>query len=371
MLKIVWIPCLVIMGSTATKRVIDKVKFLILFFSILTFVCVSNCTEFKNDTGENNQFQYLISIQFFNDISFASDLQQRAKNQIGSLPDFPPGSEDDTDAKINLGNKLFRDINLSANQIQACVTCHPIDGRSAGMDRQSTPRGTFGQLGKRNTPTILNVGYSSVLFWDGRRNSLYDQAIDPFINPIEMSLSSESELIQKIQNDPSYSEYFVRAFPSNPNISLHNVRLSLASFERSLISKSKFDDFVMGNLLIFNRQELEGLNIFLEVGCTNCHSGYMLGGNNLSKLESSFLYNPNDFGKFEITGNSNDRYLFKIPSLRNVTLTQPYFHDGSVTSLRVTIERMNEYKLNRRLSSSEIDLLIVFLKTLSDKTKSN
>ncbi|MCW7460474.1 cytochrome-c peroxidase [Leptospira limi] len=313
----------------------------------------------------------MISIQFFNDIAFASELQQRAKIQIGSLPNSPPGSEDDTEAKIKLGNKLFRDINLSANQIQACVTCHPIDGRSAGMDRQTTPRGTFGQQGKRNTPTIFNVGFNSVLFWDGRRNSLYDQAIDPFINPLEMSLSSESELIQKIQNDPSYSHYFVSAYPENPNINIHNVRLSLSAFERSLVSKSKFDDFVMGNLLIFNRQELEGLNIFLEVGCTNCHSGYLLGGNNLSKLQSAILYNPNDFGRFEVTDDSNDRYLFKIPSLRNVTLTQPYFHDGSVTSLKETIERMNEYNLNRRLASSEMDLLIVFLKTLSDKTKSN
>ncbi|TGM34887.1 cytochrome-c peroxidase [Leptospira levettii] len=359
------------MGSVVAKRVNDALNFLIHFFLTLTFVCFYNCKEFKNSNNENYQFQHLISIQFINDISFASDLQQRAKNQLGSLPNSPPGSEDDTEAKIKLGNKLFRDINLSANQIQACVTCHLIDGRSAGMDRQTTPRGTFGQLGKRNTPTIFNVGYNSVLFWDGRRNSLYDQAIDPFINPMEMSLSSESELIQKIQNDPSYSEYFANAFPSNPNINLHNVKLSISAFERSLVSKSKFDDFVLGNLLIFNRQELDGLNIFLDVGCTNCHSGYLLGGNHLSKLESVSLYNPNDFGKFEVTGDSNDRYVFKIPSLRNVTLTQPYFHDGSVTSLKETIGRMNEFKLNRRLTSSEIDLLIVFLKTLSDKTKSN
>ncbi|XDD45885.1 cytochrome-c peroxidase [Leptospira sp. WS39.C2] len=295
----------------------------------------------------------------------------KAKNQIGGLPDQSPNSENDTITMIQLGNKLFRDINLSSNQIQACITCHPLDGRSAGMDRQQTSRGTFGQLGRRNTPTILNIGFSNIIFWDGRRNSLYDQAIDPFVNPLEMSLPSESELLQRIQNDTSYLSFFSNAFPSDPTINLHNIRLSISAFEKSLVSKSKYDDFVMGNLQILNRQELEGLNIFLDVGCNKCHSGSLLGGNTFSKLESTSLYNSTDLGKFEVSGDPNDQYIFKVPSLRNVALTQPYFHDGSVRTLKESIERMREYKLNRYISDSEIDLLVSFLKTLSDKTKSN
>lgn len=330
-----------------------------------------HCENTKKQNSQNNQLTNILSLQIANDLSYAMNLQSLTKIQIGSMPDHSPGSENDTQPMINLGNKLFRDKNLSSNQIQACITCHPLDGRSAGMDRQSTSRGTFGQLGRRNTPTILNIGFSSIIFWDGRRSNLYDQAIDPFVNPLEMSLTSESELIQRIQNDTSYAVFFSNAFPEDPNINLHNVRIAISAFERSLVSKSRFDDFVNGNLLALNRQELDGLNLFIDIGCLNCHSGFSMGGNNFAKLESPSLYNPNDFGKFEVSGNTNDRYVFKIPSLRNVSLTPPYFHDGSVSTLKEAVERMNAYKLNRNLRSSEIEILIAFLKTLSDKTKSN
>lgn len=344
---------------------ITTALFLSQYFALISCQNVSFTNEKKD-----HQSLFISSFVFL-EMSYALETYTKAKEQIGSLPEITPGSENDTVPLIQLGNKIFRDINLSANRIQACVTCHPLDGRSAGMDRQSTSRGTFGQLGKRNTPTIFNIGFSSVLFWDGRRNTLYEQAIDPFVNPLEMSLSSESELITRLQNDSSYQNFFSEAFPDNSNIDIHKVRLAISAFERSLIAISRFDEFVNGDLYRLNQQELNGLNLFLELGCNHCHSGRTLGGNSFSKLESPDLYNPNDLGRFEVTGNPNDRYVFKVPSLRNVFLTNPYFHDGSVTSLKESILRMNSYKLNRSVKDSEIEPLIAFLKTLSDRTKTN
>ncbi|EOQ96611.1 di-heme cytochrome C peroxidase [Leptospira wolbachii serovar Codice str. CDC] len=239
------------------------------------------------------------------------------------------------------------------------------------MDRQSTSRGTFGQIGKRNTPTILNVGFLPIIFWDGRRDTLYNQAIDPFINPLEMSLPSEAELLSRIQNDSSYTSFFANAFPESPSPSIHSIRLTLAAFERSLISKSKFDDFIEFNVQALNKAELDGLKIFLDVGCNRCHNQNLLGGSQFSQLDTVYQYNPNDLGRSEFTGNAEDNFFFKVPPLRNVALTPPYFHDGSVPTLKEAVRRMNYYKLNRTMIDSEIDLVTSFLKSLSDKTKAN
>ncbi|WP_244241538.1 cytochrome-c peroxidase [Leptospira perdikensis] len=312
-----------------------------------------------------------ITLSLISNYSYITDLQRSAKEKIGILPNSAPGAESDNQALISLGNKLFRDNKLSSNHVQSCLTCHPIDGNAAGMDRQSTSRGTFGQLGKRNTPTILNVGFLPIIFWDGRRNTLYEQAIDPFVNPLEMSLSSETELLTRIQNDSSYNSFFANAFPESPTPSIHAIRLGLVAFERSLVSKSRFDEFLESNVLALKTDELSGLKIFLDVGCTNCHSQNLLGGSQFAKLDTTHSYNTNDLGRSEFTGNATDHFFFKVPPLRNVTLTAPYFHDGSVSTIKEAVRRMNLYNLNRSISDSEIDLLVSFLKTLSDKTKTN
>ncbi|WP_244288409.1 cytochrome-c peroxidase [Leptospira congkakensis] len=303
--------------------------------------------------------------------SYASELQTSAREKIGILPNSVPGSESDNATLISLGNKLFRDNKLSSNHVQSCLTCHPIDGNAAGMDRQSTSRGTFGQQGKRNTPTILNVGFLPIIFWDGRRSTLYEQAIDPFVNPLEMSLPSETELLTRIQNDSSYTSFFANAFPESPAPSIHSIRLGLVAFERSLVSKSRFDDFLESNVFALKAEELEGLKIFLDVGCTNCHKQNLLGGSQFTKLDTVHSYNTNDLGRFEFTNNPEDKFFFKVPPLRNVTLTAPYFHDGSVSTIKEAVRRMNHYNLNRIINDSEIDLLVSFLRTLSDKTKTN
>ncbi|XDD53679.1 cytochrome-c peroxidase [Leptospira sp. WS4.C2] len=338
-----------------------------LIFQIILVSCILNDAKNNNKNLINN----LIVSNFVSNYVYASELQTIVREKIGILPNSVPGSEPDTSAQISLGNKLFRDNQLSSNHVQSCLTCHPIDGNAAGMDRQSTSRGTFGQLGRRNTPTILNVGFLPVIFWDGRRDTLYNQAIDPFINPLEMSLPSEAELLLRIQNDSTYAPFFANAFPNSPTPSIHTIRLALVAFERSLVSKSRFDDFIESNVPSLNKDELDGLKIFLDVGCTNCHSQSLLGGSQFSKLDNVYPYNSNDMGRSEFTGNPEDNYFFKVPPLRNVALTAPYFHDGSVPTLKEAVRRMNHYKLNRTINDSEIDLMISFLKSLSDKTKTN
>ncbi|EMJ88699.1 di-heme cytochrome C peroxidase [Leptospira meyeri serovar Semaranga str. Veldrot Semarang 173] len=350
------------------KQIRDKSNFLIFFILHITLI---SCKFQSQTNSQKDSIINLFLIDLLSNQLSATELQGVVRKKIGILPNFIPGSESDSTEKIALGNKLFRDNKLSSNHVQSCLTCHPLDGNAAGMDRQSTSRGTFGQIGKRNTPTILNVGFLPFLFWDGRRDTLYNQAIDPFINPLEMSLPSDTELLTRIQNDPSYTSFFANAFPESPSPSIHSIRLALVAFERSLVSKSRFDDFVESNVRALENYEIEGLRIFLDVGCNNCHTKNLLGGSQFSKLDSKYSYNPNDFGRSEFTGNPADNFYFKVPPLRNVALTPPYFHDGSVPSLKEAVRRMNQYNLNRTINDSEIELIVSFLKSLSDKTKIN
>lgn len=289
----------------------NQLKFNLLIFSILHLIFI-NCNFYQIEQKPDKFIRNLIVLNFASDYIYAAELQTLAREKIGILPDSVPGSERDTAAKLALGNKLFRDNKLSSNHVQSCITCHPIDGTAAGMDRQSTSRGTFGQIGKRNTPTILNVGFLPIIFWDGRRDTLYNQAIDPFINPLEMSLPSEAELLSRIQNDSSYTSFFANAFPESPSPSIHSIRLTLAAFERSLISKSKFDDFIEFNVQALNKAELDGLKIFLDVGCNRCHNQNLLGGSQFSQLDTVYQYNPNDLGRSEFTGNAEDNFFLKF-----------------------------------------------------------
>ncbi|TGN13218.1 cytochrome-c peroxidase [Leptospira ilyithenensis] len=341
-------------------------------FLSLTLVCLfSACnpdpTRSKNQGNDSTN----LLIAYLHQLPGGAEIQAEAKAKIGLLPANTPGSESDTQAQITLGNKIFRDNTLSLNHVQSCHTCHPLNGNSAGMDGQSTSRGTFGQEGRRNAPTILNVGYLPIIFWDGRKQSLFDQAVAPFLDSLEMALPSEAELLLRLQNNSDYASLFQSAFPDSPAISIDSLRKAISAFERSLISKSRFDDFIEWDLRALNNEEKQGLKTFLDLGCTNCHNGYLLGGTQFKKLDSFYSYNPSDLGRFEFTGNQDDKSFFKVPPLRNVTLTAPYFHDGSVRTLKEAVTRMNQYEMSRPMTDLEIDSIVTFLKSLSDKTKSN
>ncbi|TGL62290.1 cytochrome-c peroxidase [Leptospira ognonensis] len=299
------------------------------------------------------------------------DLQEEAKTKIGSLPLISPGSEMDTPAMIRLGEKIFRDNSLSLNSVQSCSTCHLLSGNNVGTDGQPTSLGTFGQMGRRNTPSIFNVGFLNTIFWDGRKSSLLDQALLPFVDQSEMALASSDDLLARLNAKSEYANLFSSAYPLDPAIQLNSVKSSLSAFERTLVSKSRFDDFVNGNPYAITLAEKEGLRLFLDLNCMNCHAGPMLGGNKFVKLDTKYNYNPKDLGRFEFTGIETDKYFFRTPSLRNVALTAPYFHDGSVRSIEEAVRRMNEYEAPRPISEAEVTSLVTFLRSLSDKTKTS
>ncbi|TGN17312.1 cytochrome-c peroxidase [Leptospira idonii] len=338
------------------------------FFCSFIFSFLFCAPDFSSSQNKEQSLQKTLGAFLLAD---GWDVLEETKSKIGALPARSPGSESDTEATVNLGRKIFSDRNLSLNQIQSCTTCHILDGRQAGTDGQSVSRGTFGQIGRRNAPSILNVGYLKVLFWDGRKSSLEEQAVVPFLDPLEMALPSEAELLNRLNADSQYADLFKAAFPGSPSVSIASLRIALSAFQRTLITPSRFDDFANGNINALNYYEKRGLRTFLNLGCTNCHEGYMLGGSQFKKLDTVYSYNPNDQGRYEFTGKDEDKKFFRVPSLRNVTLTAPYFHDGSVRNLEAAIARMNHYEAPREISASEITEMISFLKSLSDKNREN
>ncbi len=339
------------------------------FFFLLILIFLFQCkvdNPLNAEKKSNNE--EILSLTF---ILAGFDLQEEARNKIGLLSQVVPGSENDTREQIVLGEKIFRDTSLSLNSVQSCSTCHLLNGRNVGTDGQATSLGTFGQSGKRNTPSIFNVGYLKTIFWDGRKSTLSEQALLPFVDASEMALGSTSDLLDRLNAKTEYASLFSAAFPKNPTIQLTNVNDAITAFERSLVSKTRFDDFIGGNPFAITLQEKEGLRLFLNLNCINCHDGPMLGGKKFVKLDSKYNYNKNDLGRFEFTGVEADKYFFRTPSLRNVEITPPYFHDGSVRTLEEAIRRMNEYEAPRTITEAEIASLATFLKSLSDKSKVN
>jgi cytochrome c peroxidase len=297
----------------------------------------------------------------------ASGLRDRAKEFFEPLPAQMPGSENDTAALVKLGRKLYFDKRLSADRTISCNTCHPLD--KGGAYDQSTSPGVSGKHGERNSPTVLNAGFHIAQFWDGRSPNLETQAKEPMLNPNEMAMPAEAELLKRLRDANSYRDGFAQAFPDSPEpTTIENMAKAIAAFERTLITHDRFDDFLNGKDRAMSRAELKGLDLFLDAGCQKCHSGLGLGGNSFQKM--GLMHpdaNTNDLGRAKITGNDADRYKFKVPSLRNVALTPPYFHDGKVGTLPEAVRLMGRLQLDRELSAAEVESITAFLRSLSDK----
>ncbi|TGJ98793.1 cytochrome-c peroxidase [Leptospira langatensis] len=300
-------------------------------------------------------------------------LMEDAKRTFGVLPAKMPGSEKDTPERIALGEKLYFEKRLSINDSQSCSSCHGIQGKSAGVDNLSTSPGALGKNGDRNSPTSLNAGFHFVQFWDGRAADLKAQAKGPILNPIEMGMPSEVEVEKKLSAIPEYTEAFAKAFPADEKkISYDNIAEAIAAFERTLITKDRFDEFQAGNYRALTSEEQKGLETFINTGCIQCHNGPLLGGNSFRKLGQVHPHeNTQDKGRFAVTKNNADLFFFKVPSLRNVALTGPYFHDGKVSTLEDAVKKMAHLQLGKELSAEEVGSIVSFLKALSDKNRSN
>ncbi len=300
---------------------------------------------------------------------FRKQLLTKVQPIFGVIPDVMPGSEHDTPLRIDLGEKLYYDGRLSENDEISCNSCHMIDGVSGGVDYLPTSPGTKGEDGVRNSPTVLNAGFHFVQFWDGREPDLKAQAKGPILNPVEMAMPDEASVVTKLKGIEEYPPLFTGAFPDEEDpLTYDNIAEAIAAFERTLITHDRFDDFQDGDINALSNMEAEGLDLFVKKGCITCHTGPLLGGNIYQKMGLIKPYeNPADEGRFEVTGVETDKFMFKVPSMRNIALTDPYFHDGDEDDLTKAIHRMAEIQLGQTLTNMEAMKIVKFFDALTDK----
>lgn len=279
------------------------------------------------------------------------------------LPVVPEGAPQ----RVALGERLFHDTRLSGDSTLSCASCH--DLAHGGADGRKVSIGVAGALGSINAPTVFNSGLNFVLFWDGRAATLEEQAAGPIHNPVELA-SNWAEVLGRLRHDPELVAAFRQAYGDEPNEK--NVANALATFERSLVTRnSRFDRYLAGEQTVLSAKEGEGLRLLREYGCVSCHQGALLGGNMYQKFGvfgDYFARRPQtraDLGRYNVTGREEDRHVFKVPSLRNVALTAPYFHDGSADTLKEAVIVMGRYQLGRELSDHEADCIVAFLGSLT------
>ena len=333
------------------------------FTTIILILCivVSSCSNGNNETNqkitkENKRYDKLLKDK----ISLFKPLPLQSINTDN------PSSLD----KINLGQHLYFDKSLSKNKNISCNSCHNVN--TFGVDLLATSPGDKGEFGERNSPTVFNASFHTKQFWDGRAADIEEQAGGPILNPVEMNMDSKEMVINRIKKDTNYIKLFSKSFPEDKNpITYKNLTKAIGSYERELITPSRFDEYLNGKNDAITVKEKKGLLTFINVGCTNCHSGEIIGGDKFMKfgLFENYWEHTNskiiDNGKEKITGNEYDKYVFKVPSLRNIAETKPYFHDGSVDSLSNAVEIMAKVQLNYTLSKNERENIVAFLNSLT------
>lgn len=249
-------------------------------------------------------------------------------------------------ALIKLGKKLYMDPRLSINDQISCNSCHSLS--NFGVDNEPTSPGHEGKRGGRNSPTTMNAALHIDQFWDGRADTVEEQALGPILNPVEMGMPSEAAVVKKLKAIDEYKTLFAEAFSDEKDpLKYKNIGVAIGAFERTLLTPSRFDDFLKGNKDALNESEKRGLNKFVNMGCVNCHNGVVIGGNSYRKIGLVVPFETSDLGRYEVTGLENDKHVFKVPSLRNITKTAPYFHDGSVETLDEAIKLMAKHQLGR------------------------
>jgi cytochrome c peroxidase len=269
--------------------------------------------------------------------------------------------------KVALGARLFQDPVLSKDRSIACASCHNL--ATGGGDGQPVSTGIGGKHTRRNALSVFNVGLQQVFFWDGRAQSLEDQ-IDGPINSKEEMDGDWSAIAYRLSQDLSYRKSFQALYGGL--ISEATIKDAIVEYERSLNTPgSRFDDFLAGDTSALSAEERQGLSRFIRLGCASCHQGMLLGANVFEKFGVYRRYNKNagskDLGRYAVTGMDYDKFVFKVPSLRNVALTAPYFHDGSEPDLEAAVRTMARIQLNKDLDARAARELVAFLKTLTGK----
>ncbi len=268
-----------------------------------------------------------------------------------------------TEPKVDLGRMLYFDKRLSKDHSVSCNTCH--DLASFGDDGASVSTGIHKQQGGRSAPSVYNAAIHISQFWDGRAKDVEEQAVGPITNPIEMGMPDSDYVLKVVNSIPGYVEAFKAAFPDEENpVTYDNVGKAIGAFERKLLTPAPFDAFLKGDDSALTDAEKEGFNLFLTTGCSTCHNGMGVGGHFYQKLGLVKEWPTEDLGRYEATKIETDKYFFKVPSLRNITETGPYLHDGSEKTLEGVVAKMAEYQMGRILSGEEVSSIVAFLGSL-------
>jgi cytochrome c peroxidase len=299
-----------------------------------------------------------------------TELLKKAQGLFKPLPEKMPGSANDTPERIKLGKRLYFEKNISINRTQSCNDCHRVDEKLGGVDNLPTSEGALGKFGGRNAPTTLNAGFHIAQFWDGRAADLAAQAKGPVLAGIEMGMPNEAAVLERLK-EAKYEKKFKKAFPdAETALTYDNYAEAVAAFERTLITDDRFDDFLAGDDDALCATEKKGLALFMEIGCAECHQGALLGGDRYEKMGVVEAYaNTEDLGRYDVTKKEEDKYVFKVPSLRNIAITQPYFHDGKAATLADAVKQMGILQLGEELEDEQVRQIVAFLGSLTDKKR--
>lgn len=296
------------------------------------------------------------------------------------MPSHVPIPRDNlqTPAKIELGKQLYFDPRISVTGTVSCNSCHNI--MANGTDSRPVSAGAHGKLGSRNAPTVFNAAFRSVQFWDGRAESLEEQAKGPPTNPVEMGMPGSKAIVERIQAIPGYRQQFAEVFGGSQPITFDHIAQAIASFERTLITpNSAYDRYLQGDKTALSPQAQRGLKLVESTGCLSCHSGPMFSGPKQSMGTGFFMKFPlntdngyvqkyhltEDTGRFQVTHQEADQHMFVVPSLRNVEVTAPYFHNGSVRDLHEAVRVMAKAQLDKTLTDNQVQDIVAFLDSLT------
>ena len=301
------------------------------------------------------------------------DTMKRAQSLFKPIPATAPALKDNpaTTAKLELGKKLFFDPRLSSSQLISCNTCHNLG--LGGADLQETSVGHGWQKGPRNAPTVFNSVFDVAQFWDGRAPDLQSQAKGPVQASVEMNNKPEM-VVKTLTSIPGYHPLFKNAFPGKTSpITFDNMARAIEIFEATLVTPSApFDLYLRGKANALNQKQEEGLRIFIDKGCASCHNGVNIGGGGyfpfgVKEVPSATIRPANDTGRFKVTNTEADKYVFKAPSLRNVAVTQPYFHSGKVWKLQHAVMVMGSAQLGIHLTDADAGSIVAFLHSLTGR----
>jgi len=342
---------------------------LLIISSFLTTSLILSCTQKKGP--KQNQDSTASSAD--------EQLIKNASSFFGTLPESVEKPDNPLNPdKITLGKMLYYDTRLSRSNTISCNSCHNL--ATYGVDNNITAMGHGWRRGPVNSPTVLNAATEIAQFWDGRAADVEEQAMGPIMNPIEMGGPGGEEHkigIERISTIPEYVQLFKKAFPPDSNnVTLENIGRAIGAFERTLMTPSTFDKFMNGDAMALTDQEKKGLNEFMNVGCTTCHTGPAVGGKMYQKFGLRngpyWKYTGSDNrvkGRYNVTNKESDMYVYKVPILRNIVHTYPYFHDGSTWDLHEAVRIMGITQLDKKLTDQQVNNIVAFLGSLTGEVK--